>query len=205
MEVPLRCQLNTLSWKDAKLLKLLLNCYKPLNCSKFPNLGLFLLVYGVGPVFWVWTGSLPALTQKMDQHQITIHHHLQPSLKLTTSSVCASRVFQIERAMYSSLVCLCHGSVYCATSMPDELEVYQHASRCPQMSWRPWRWATVPDGSYSSSFTKTVLMVSVYLFVMMIFDSFTLSCDGLLAVFVTINCFKSMYSLFYIVLLDWVS
>ena len=32
---------------------------------------------------------------------------------------------------------------------------------------------------------------SVYLFVK-IFDSFTLSCDGLLAVFVTINCFKSI-------------
>ena len=81
---------------------------RPLNHSKFPNLGLVLLVYGVGPVFWVWTGLLPALTQKMDQHWITIHHHLQPSLKLTTSSVCASRVYQIERAVCSSLVCLSH-------------------------------------------------------------------------------------------------
>ena len=35
----------------SKLFKIVLNCYKPLNCSKFPKLGLILLVYGVGPVF----------------------------------------------------------------------------------------------------------------------------------------------------------
>ena len=87
---------------------------------------------------------MPALTQKTDQqqhqHQITIHQHLQPSCKLTTSSVSVNRVFQVERAVCSSLVCLCHGSVYCViTSVPDELEVCQHArgssrcsSRCPE-------------------------------------------------------------------------
>ena len=46
---------------------------------------------------------------------------------------------------------------------------------------------------------------SVYLLVMMIFDCFTLSCDGLLAVFVTIYCFKVYIIVYFIVLVDWVS
>ena len=46
--------------------------------------------------------------------------------KLTTSSVCASRVFPDWESGVSSLVCLCHGSVYCA-SMPAMPEVCQHA------------------------------------------------------------------------------
>ena len=158
MEVPLRCQLNTLSWKDAKLSKLPPDCYKPLNCSKFPNLGLFWFM-GLGRFSECGLVNCLFWLRKWINIQINIKSpYLSPSSLLTTSSsVCASRVYQIERAVYSSLVCLCHGSVYCATSMPDELEVWQHASRCLQMSWRSWRWATVPDGS--SSFTKTVLMV----------------------------------------------
>ena len=87
MEVPPRCQLNALSWKDAKLSKLHLNHFKllyiVLNCynllyrfkiSKFGSNSFGL--WGWAGFFWVWTGLLPALTQKMDQqlnqHRITI-------------------------------------------------------------------------------------------------------------------------------------
>ena len=79
-----------------------------LNCSKLFKLNHFKISkFGFNSFgLWGWASFLsvdwllPALTQKMDQYQITIHHHLQPSLKLTTSSVCASRVYQNERVVY---------------------------------------------------------------------------------------------------------
>ena len=111
------------------------------------------------------------------QHQITIHQHLQPSCKLTTSSVSVNRVFQVERAVCSSLVCLCYGSVYCAiTSMPDELEVCQHArgssrcsSRCPESP------DVVPLCQMAAvPVSQDCTHGSVFLFVMMILIDFSL-------------------------------
>ena len=83
--------------------KLLLNCNKLLNRFKISKFG-----YNSSGL-WGWAGFLsvdwfiPALTQKTDQqhqHQITIHQHLQPSCKPTTSSVSVNRVFQVERAVF---------------------------------------------------------------------------------------------------------
>ena len=95
-------------------------------------------------------------------------------------------------------VCLLCQHARCARSVPAYQRVIQ---KCPgfqksQMSWRSRHCATVPDGSKSAR---------LYLWLRFIcnddFVCFSLSCDGLLAVFVTINCFKSIYSLF-IVLVD---
>ena len=144
---------------DLKLSKL---CSKLLQNSLNFQIRVYFLVYGVGPVFWVWTGLLPDLTQKshLDYHHI---QHLQPSCKPTTSScLCASRVFQIGRAVCSSLVCLCHGSVYCAISMPDVLRSVPACQQMSQMSWRPWCCATVPDGSCSSSYTRLYSWFSLF-------------------------------------------
>ena len=129
--------------------------------------------------------------------------------------VCAIRVFPEWESGVSSLVCLCHGSVYCA-SMPAVPEVCQHARgsslkclcfpgcflevpacpRCPegqdivplcQMAQNP------QDCTYGSD-----------LFVMMILVCFSLSCDGLLAVFVTINCLVYLVSLFIVFRLGFI-
>ena len=103
----------------------------------------------------------------------------------------------------SSLVCLCHGSVYCA-SMPAVPGVCQHARRSSQKclcfpGWFPdaldvLKAKTLCHCARWLKIHKTVLMGSD-LFVMMILVCFTLSCDGLLAVFVTINCLQSKCSL----------
>ena len=130
----------------------------------------------------------------------TSNHHTHHHPVYWPQSVCASRVFQSEREVYHHrFACLYHGSVYCAiTSMPDVLEVCQHArgssrcsSRCPEsLDIVPLcQMVAVPV-------SQDCTHGSVYLFEMMIFDCFTLSCDGLLAVFVTIYCFKSIVYLY---------
>ena len=97
--------------------------------------------------------------------------------------------------MCSSLVCLCHGSVYC-TSVTDELEVCQHA-RCPEGL------DIEPLCQLAVQVLQDCTHGLVYLFVMMIFDSFTLLCDSILAVFFTIYCL-SLFVVYFIVLLDWI-
>ena len=137
-----------------------------LSKSKFVQnfqIRVYFSVYGVGPVFWVWTGSLPVLTQKMSSTStspyitILIHH------KPTTSSVCASRVFQSERVVYHHWFACTMGLSTVPVCQPC-LEVCQHArgsslkclcfpghgSQRSQMSWRPRHCATVPDGSNST-------------------------------------------------------
>ena len=105
----------------------------------------------------------------------------------------------------SSLVCLCHGSVYCASSMPA---VCQHArsvpacqSVIPKVSVLPWMF---PGGSRGPRCPEGQDIVPLCqmaqntqectygsdLFVMMILVYSSLSCEGLLAVFVTINCYS---------------
>ena len=126
--------------------------------------------------------------------------------KLTTSSVCASRVFPDCESGVSSLVCLCHGSVYCA-SMSDVLEVCQHArgssQKCLVLPWMFPGGSSCPRCPEGQDIVPLCQMAQnpqdcTYgsdLFVMMILVCFSLSCDGLLAVFVTINCLQSKCSL----------
>ena len=95
MEVPPRCQLNILSWKDAKLSKLLLNCYKPLNHFKISKFGP--ISFGL----WGWAGFLSVdwLIACSDSENGSTSRSIKspyssPSSLLTTSSsVCASRVY----------------------------------------------------------------------------------------------------------------
>ena len=116
--------------------------------------------------------------------------------------VCAIRVFPEWESCVSSLVCLCHGSVYCA-SVPAMPEVCQHARGSSlKCLCFPGRFLEVPavlDVLKAKTLChcarwlkihKTVLMAQIYLLVM-ILVCFSLSCDGLLAVFVTINCLQS--------------
>ena len=47
----------------------------------------------------------------------------------------------------SSLVCLCHGSVYCASMCASMPEVCQHAQRViPEVSELPWMFPEIPRG-----------------------------------------------------------
>ena len=121
---------------------------------------------------------------------------------LTTSSVCASRVYQNERVViiiglpvpWVCLLCQCATCARECASMPEghpEVVVlpwmFLRGPRCPEgQDIVPLcQMAQIPqDCTYGSDS-----------FVMMIFDCFSLSSDSLLAVFVTINCFKSIYSL----------
>ena len=133
------------TWRSYWDISWMLNHRKTQNCSKLskfsiisPNFkirGLF-SVYGVGPVFWVWTGLLRALTAEKTSPAST---STSPSSCKLTTSVCAIRVYRL-RERWSSLVCLCHGSVYCA-SMP----ACQHARSVPacqrvipEVSELPW-------------------------------------------------------------------
>ena len=144
------------------------------------------MVYGVGAGF-LSVDWLIACSDSENGSTTDINIDLHTSLItinigfLTTSScVTVNRVYQIERAVcFIISVCLCHGSVYCA-SLSDEPEVCQHArasfrcsSRCPvkaQMLCHCARWQQF-------QFHKTVLMVQIFACYDEI-DWFTLSCDG---------------------------
>ena len=129
------------------------------------------------------------------------HHKLHQPVKLIWPHLPVSlKSTRLRGLCASSLVCLCHGSVYCASicasvsacqkcaSMPEghprsvwaSLDVPWGSLRFQrsQMSWRPRHCATVPDGSKPTR----LYLWHVILLEMMIFVLFYLSCDGLLAV-----------------------
>ena len=157
----------------------------------------------------MWTGFLPALTQKRHQLHHHLHHH-QPSCKLTTSSVWAYQSLQNGRMV-------CHHWFACAMGL-STVPACQHArsvSVCqriiPEVSVLPWmfpggsRSPRCPEGQDIVPLCQIVqnpqdCTYGANWFVMMILVCFSLSCDGLLAVFVTINCF----SLSLLVVLDLV-
>ena len=165
------------------------------------------MVYGVGPVFL----SVDWLIACSDsENGSTSNHHTHHHPVYWPHHLCVPAESSRLRELVFIIGCLYHGSVYCA-SMPP---VPESVPACQRVILKclcfPGHFPEVPDVLKAKTLChcarwlkhhKTVLMVQI-LFVMMIFDCFTLSCDGLLAVFVTINCFKSIYSLFYIVLLD---
>ena len=74
----------------------------------------------------------------------------------------------------------------CQQMSPDVLKALT-LSHCAR-----WQFKFHKDCTYGSD-----------LFVMMIFDCFTLSCDGQRTVFVTIYCL-SLFIVYFIVLLDWI-
>ena len=172
-----------------KILKIVLNCSKLFQiCSKF-QIRVYLSVYGVGPVFWVWTGLLPDLTQNINQNFIiyTIINHKPTDHIILCVPAASSRLRELWFIISLSIPWVCLLSFQCvrwARSVPACQEM-------SQMSWSPRHCATVPDGKKLQDCTYGL----VNLFVMMISVCFTLSCDGLLAVFVTIYCFKSTCSL----------
>ena len=154
---------------------------------------------GLGQFFWVWTGLLPALTQKMDQHQITIltiFNH--PWFTDHIICVCQQSLPEWESCVSSLVACTmglstvpaCQMCQKCA-SMPEGHPWSDWASlddyRCPRC---PEGLDIVPLCQMAVQVPQDCTHGSVYSFVMMIFDCFSLSCDGLLAVFVTIYCFK---------------
>ena len=111
------------------------------------------MVYGVGPVFWVWTGSFLLWLRNGS----TSNHHSSTSSTIPVNQphhLCvpaeSSRVRErciIIGCLPVPWVCLlCHYQhARCARSVPA-------CQRVIQMSWKPRRCATVPDGS--SSFTR---------------------------------------------------
>ena len=119
--------------------------------------------------------------------------------KLTTSSVCASRVFSRLREWCVIIglpvpwVCqLCQCDSH-ARSVPASQRVI------PEVSVLPWMFPgcssspRCPEGQDIVSLCQMAqnpqdCIYGSDLFVMMILVCFSLSCDGLLAVFVTINC-----------------
>ena len=186
-----------------KIIKIVLNCFKlfqnynkPSKISKFGYICFGLWGWGrfsecglVNSCSDSENGS--TTTSTSNQHT---HHH--PVYWPHHASVI--RVFQIERAVCFVIsvpvpwVCLlCHYQpARWARSVPACQRVIQMFI---QMSWKPRCCATVPDGSSSSS----TRLYSWFGFCLLWWNWLIfLSCDGLLAVFVTIYCFKSIYSLF---------
>ena len=78
---------------------------------------------------------------------LLIHHKLhQPEKPIWPHPVCEFEVYQSERAVPSSLVCLCHGSVYCA-SMCASMPVCQKCASMPEGHSRSvWASLKVPEG-----------------------------------------------------------
>ena len=173
------------------------NCSQ--NCPNF-KIRVYFQFMGLGHGFWVWTGLLPALTQKRHQLHHHLHHH-QPSCKLTKSSVCVChQSIQSERVV-------CHHWFACAMGLSTVPAACHHARSVPayqrvipEVSVLPW---TFPGGSRSPRCPEGQDIVPLCQMAQNPQDctygvAFTcnddicvlsLSCDGLLAVFVTINCF----------------
>ena len=136
------------------------NCSKiVLNCSKF-QIGVY---FGL----WGWAGFLSVdwLIACSDSengstsvyyiiHTSPSHHHQFTDHIILCE--CQQSLPDWESCV-SSLVCACHGSVIVpACQMSRSVPVCQRVIQMSiqmfiQMSWKPRRWATVPDGSSSSS------------------------------------------------------
>ena len=97
-------------------------CPNHFQLVQISKLGFIFSLWGWAS-FWVWTGFLPALTQKRHQLHHHIHHH-QASCKLTTSSVCAYLSLQSERVVY-------HHWFACAMGQSTVPAVYHHARSMP--------------------------------------------------------------------------
>ena len=103
------------------------NCPNCQNYFKISKLGLIFSLWGWAG-FWVWTGFLPALTQKRHQLHITIYTIINHCVNWPHLCV-PIRVSRMRGWwIIISLPLVCHGSVYCAsmpacqksTSMPED-------------------------------------------------------------------------------------
>ena len=106
----------------------MLNCYKPLNCSKCPNLGLFWFM-GLGR--FSECGLVNCLLrlkmdQHLDQHWITILITIWFTDHIIC--VCQQSLPDWESCLFVISVCLSH--TMGLFIVPDVLEMCQHASRC---------------------------------------------------------------------------
>ena len=127
------------------------------------------------------------------------HHHINISLLTTSSCVSVNRVYQIERAVFRHQ-CACHGSV-----IVPACQITRSVPACQRVHPDVLKAQTLCHCARWQQFQFIRLYSWFSLFVCDDIDCFTLSCDGLLAVFVTIYCFIVYFTVYFIVLVDQVS
>ena len=116
-----------------------------------------------------WSLCLFCLRSSVIINYLNLINHVKP-----TTSVCSSHSLPDWGVGVSSLVCMCHGSLYCAS-----MSACQHARSVPacqrvipEVSELPWTFPEVPDVMKAMTWChcarwlkthKTVLMAQFYL------------------------------------------